>query len=480
MDLKATSEQLAIIDAARRRKDLVIQAGAGTGKTSTLKMVARDLRCKATYIAYNRATADEASASFPGHVNCRTAHSLAFGAVGRKYAHRLKGRRRKLYESAEILGTNWLDLGPSTQIAPPQMARIALDAVTRFCYSADDDVAPIHVPRQVGIPADWHEELAAAVLRFAQRAWTDICDRDGRLNFNPDHYLKMYALTRPRIASDVIMLDEGQDSNPLVAQLVSSQTHAQQIIVGDSCQQLYGWRGAVDALADWPADERLYLTQSWRFGPAIANEANDWLTELDTPMRLKGNPSIASTLGSLDVPRAVLCRTNAEAMKQVMALLDEGRPVALVGGGGGIRALAEAADDLKNGRRVSHPELFAFTTWGELQDYVESDPAGRDLKTFVDLIDAHGSDAIIAAINGLVDENQAVTTCSTAHRSKGREWDSVQIACEFPEPTGSDDIPRADAMLAYVAVTRARKHLDPAGLAWIDRFTTRRRIRAAG
>jgi hypothetical protein len=479
MELKPTSEQLAIMDAVRRRKHLVIQAGAGTGKTSTLKMLAHDSRRKATYLAYNRAAADEAKASFPGHVGCRTAHSLAFGPVGRKYAHRLGGRRRKLHESAEILGTSWLELNTSTQIAPPQVARIALDAVTRFCYSADDDIAVSHVPHQIGIPAELHVELATAVLKFARRAWSDICDRDGRLNFSHDHYLKMYALTRPTITSEVIMLDEGQDSNPVVAQLVCQQAHAQKIIVGDSCQQLYSWRGAVDALADWPADERLYLSRSWRFGPAIAAEANDWLSQLDTPLRLKGNPAIASTLRPLDTPRAVLCRTNAEAMKQVMAMLAQGRLVALVGGGNQIRQLAEAADDLKNGRRPSHPELFAFATWGELQDYVDSDPAGRDLKTFVDLIDAHGADTIIEAVSGLVDENRATTTISTVHRSKGREWDSVQIAGDFPEPTGRDDIPRADAMLAYVAVTRARKQLDPAGLAWIDRFLARR-PRAAG
>lgn len=281
-------------------------------------------------------------------------------------------------------------------------------------------------------------------------------------------------------AYTVSKIDEGQDSNPVVAQLVCGQAHAQRICVGDSNQQLYSWRGAIDALADWPADERLYLSQSWRFGPAIAAEANDWLSQLDTPLRLKGNPAIASVLTSLDVPRAVLCRTNAEAMKQVMAMLAEGRPVALVGGGHQIRQLAEAADDLKNGRRPSHPELFAFATWAELQDYVESDPAGRDLKTFVDLIDAHGADAIIQAVNGLVYEPLATTIVSSAHKSKGREWDSVQIAGDFPEPSGRDDIPRADAMLAYVAVTRARKQLDRAGLAWIDRFISRRPPRAAG
>jgi superfamily I DNA/RNA helicase len=88
--------------------------------------------------------------------------------------------------------------------------------------------------------------------------------------------------------------------------------------------------------------------------------------------------------------------------------------------------------------------------------------------------------AIIDAVRSRKDLVVSATTISTAHKAKGREWDSVQIAGDFPEPSGRDDIPRADAMLAYVAVTRARKHLDPAGLAWIDRFIARRRTRAAG
>jgi superfamily I DNA/RNA helicase len=95
---------------------------------------------------------------------------------------------------------------------------------------------------------------------------------------------------------------------------------------------------------------------------------------------------------------------------------------------------------------------------------------GGDLKPFVDLIDSHGAEAIIEAIDSLVDEKRAATTVSTAHRSKGREWESVEIACDFPEPIGRAAIPRTDAMLGYVAVTRARKQLDRTGLAWIDRF----------
>jgi hypothetical protein len=43
----------------------------------------------------------------------------------------------------------------------------------------------------------------------------------------------------------------------------------------------------------------------------------------------------------------------------------------------------------------------------------------------------------------------------------------------LPEPRRSHNgqpaqVPRADAMLAYVAVTRARHTLDPQGLAWVE------------
>jgi hypothetical protein len=469
-----TPEQAQIIDAARNGANLVIQAGAGTGKTSTLKMVAREVTVPSLYIAYNRAIADEARASFPDSVQCKTGHSLAFGAVGRNYRHRLNGPRQPARRAAELLGINtWLDLG-ALRVSPVQIARIAIETVSRFCYSADPAVAAEHVPHQTGMTRDDHKALTNTVLPFARRAWADIISPDGLLRFDHDHYLKIWALTNPVLPVELVMLDECQDSNPLVANLVQSQTHAQQIAVGDSAQQLYAWRGAVDALTEWPADRRLYLSQSWRFGTKIAEEANKWLSLLDTPLRLSGNPSLASTLADLPAPDAILCRTNGEAMGQCMTLMGAGHRVALVGGGAGIKRLAEAARDLKDGRRTSHPELWVFGTWGEVQDFAD-EPQGRDLRPFVDLIDSHGVDTIIRAVDQLADEKRADTIVSTGHKAKGREWDSVRIAKDFPEPKRDDDgemedVTPADIMLAYVAVTRAKLRLDRGGLAWIDTY----------
>lgn len=471
--MKPTPEQQAIIEAAKTHSQLVIQAGAGTGKTSTLRMVASEINSPMLYIAYNQAIKKEAEKSFPKHVNCKTSHGLAFAVVGKRYAHRLKGGRQTSRDAAQILGTSWLELSATLRITPAQMARIATDTVQRFCYSADDEIGHHHVPHQNGVFDDNHQALARSVLPYARKAWSDLRNPDGRLRFNHDHYLKMWALTRPRLDTDVVLLDEAQDSNPLVAALVQQQD-AQQIAVGDSNQSLYGWRGAVDALGQWDADHRLFLSQSWRFGPAIADEANKWLAWIGAELRLTGNPALRSRLTDLDAPTAMLCRTNAGAMSEVMDLLGQGLKVALVGKGDTIRRLAFAAAELKETSRTSHPELFVFTSWADLQTYVEEESEGRDLKPFVDLIDEHGTDAVIDAIDALVDEKIADVTVSTAHASKGREWEAVKVGDDYPTDDSREDTVKSDAMVAYVAVTRARMLLDRGSLAWIDKHQRRR------
>ncbi len=196
---------------------------------------------------------------------------------------------------------------------------------------------------------------------------------------------------------------------------------------------------------------------------------------LEAPLRLRGFDQIASTVGPVACPDAVLCRTNAEAVRQLLVAADTGRKAALGGGGSEIRRLAEAASSLRAGAGTDHPELFVFRTWGEVQEYVEQDASGSDLKVFVQLIDTYGAEVVIDIVDRLSPEEAAETVVSTAHKAKGREWPIVRIADDFPEPRRRHNgqpaqVPRPDAMLAYVAVTRARQALDPQGLAWVDQW----------
>lgn len=196
------------------------------------------------------------------------------------------------------------------------------------------------------------------------------------------------------------------------------------------------------------------------------------------PLRLKGTETIATELGPVQTPDAVLCRTNVGAMREVMQLLETGHRVALVGGGEALRALARAANDLKEGRRTFHPELILFPTWGELQDYADHDPAGGDLQPLVDLVETHGTDAILSAVDQLDDEQTADITVSTAHKAKGANGSACESPTTSPHhrtltsamtwaalPGPIDD---GEARLAYVAVTRACHRLDIGGLSWIN------------
>jgi hypothetical protein len=225
--------------------------------------------------------------------------------------------------------------------------------------------------------------------------------------FKHDHYLKMWALARPRITGEFLLLDEAQDTNPAAERVFLDQgKHAQLVMVGDSAQAIYGWRGARDVMMGF-GGRQLALSQSFRFGPAIASEANRWLTIAGASIRLTGSPHIPSSLQPLTrLPDAILCRSNAGAIAEILTLLKNGRRVALAGRAAELQRLTTAARDLQAGRRTDHHDLVLFSTWGEVQDYVESDPDGRDLLPFVDIIDQHGVDIVLATLSQLSTENR--------------------------------------------------------------------------
>jgi hypothetical protein len=467
-----TGEQDAVVDAYLLGQHLVVEAGAGTGKTSTLRMLAESRpRRRGVYVAYNKAIADEAAGKFPASVECRTAHSFAYRAIGRDYAHRLTGgygkgggsARLPSSEVARVLGLRGERLGERF-VSAAALARIAGETVDRFCRSADLKLDAAHVPVGAGLEQA-AADLAAVVLPAAEQIWADLLWTQGRLWFTHDHYLKIWSLLGPVLPADYVMLDEAQDANPVIASIVAAQEHAQLVYVGDRAQAIYGWRGAVDAMAGFDGI-RLQLTRSFRFGSAVACEANRWLDMLDADLRLVGHDPITSSVGWVDRPRAILCRTNGGAFSAVMDELDAGRKVALTGEGKDIQRFAWAAKSLMDGKGCDLPELAAFKTWAELQQYVDEEPSAKDLQVMVKMVNRYGASTIINTIKRLTPERRAEVTVSTAHKAKGLEWSSVRIGGDFAPPKEGDKADRAELMLAYVAVTRAQERLDRGSLDW--------------
>lgn len=472
--MKPTDEQQAARDAFVEGRDLALIAGAGTGKTSTLILMGASVpKKRGIYVSFNREIAENAKTRFGPNVQCRTAHSLAFRHVGKLFKDRLDAAAHlPARETARRLGISTvLDAG-AKKIEVNHQARLVMGMVRRFCFSTAREVSARHMEALNGLEPDAQAWVSEKLLPYARTAWEDLCSPAGRLRFEHDHYLKMWAMTAPQLPGDFVLLDEAQDTNPVLEEIFLNQS-AQRVCVGDPSQQIYGWRFARDVMTGFPADH-LYLTQSFRFGPPVAEQANRWLGHAESDLRLTG-AARESTVSTVPLPDAILCRSNAHAMREVLSHLELGIRVELWGGGGPLKRIAEAAQQLKDGKRTSHPELFLFDSWAEVQEYVENDKSAGDLKALVAVVDKYSPQTIIEAVDRLAPKGTGQVIVSTAHKAKGREWPRVRIAKGFDRPpiddSGTQRTIRLDeARLAYVAVSRAMDVLDIEGVSWLDDY----------
>jgi hypothetical protein len=465
MTFAPTDEQKSVVSAAKSGKDLVIQALAGTGKTTTLKLLAESLSDRrGTYIAFNKAIVDEAQSKFPSNVKCRTAHSLAYGQVGYKFQKRINSHVRVTFKQiGEWLGAEKIGFSHnkvSYVLDSAQIANLALASISNFCKSVDLEISSQHVeiPFLATFDKKQKKMFQKEILPFVQKGWEDLQKSEGFLKFDHDYYLKMWQLGTPRISGEFILFDEAQDADPVMLSIVEAQSHAQRIYCGDEYQAIYEWRGAENALSKVKVSQHLWLTQSFRFGDAIAEEANDILSFLEAPVRVKGYSSINSVVKPVIRPKAILCRTNAGVIKHVMEELGRNRKVAVIGRTQELIEFAEACAQLQKGIRTGHRELAPFTSWSEAKQYVASYPEEtHEVKTMIDLVERFGVEALIIALKKVVPESESDVVVSTAHRAKGREWDSVKLAGDYLHPV---DMDTEDLRLAYVSVTRAINSLD--------------------
>lgn len=491
--MRPTEEQQAAVNLFTAGGNVVVEALAGTGKTAALRFMADTApNRRGLYAAFNKGIQLEATRRFAGTpVTARTMHSLAYAEYGAPMKHRLgKQPPLKPTEKAQILGINDKYVLTSADgdglpgaLSRQQLVSYATKTVMDFMRTMDPVVTAEHayLPPTIEpkLKAAAASRLRTTIAEFAQEYWKDLQNPSGRMKYTPEAYLKCWALSAPVLPFDYILFDEAQDADGLITAVLLAQD-AQVIAVGDRRQQIYEWRGAVNAM-DAFGGERTMLRRSFRFGPAIAEYANMWLEALGAPddMRLVGSDKLATvrrrTPGSGRQPDAVLTRTNAAAIEEIVTAQEQGVDTGIAGEKKSqeLRSLAQAALDLKQRGWTSHPELSVFNTWADVRAHADSDD-GADMKPLVDLVDRVGADQVVAAIDACVPVDQARTTVSTAHVAKGLEWAQVHIAEDFREPPRKKGIQQPmraeEARLAYVAATRAKRFLDPRGLEWFPRF----------
>jgi F-box protein 18 (helicase) len=272
--MKLTQEQKAIINCKLRPGEtLKILAGAGTGKTSTLIEYAKTRpERRMLYLCFNKSVQVEATSKFPKNVECRTGHSLAYGAFGAKYRDKL------------VPGLKVYSVKNALMIPTYEITHLAIDTLQNFLHSADDYIAADHVPKKF-IPNATISKIAIA--SFAEEIWNRMIDvNDHTIGMLHDGYLKLWQMSGPQLRYDVIILDEAQDTNQTLAHAFFNQRTAIKVLVGDAHQQIYSFRGSRNFMQGIDATQTFMLSQSFRFHSGIADVANTILTTLKNEKEL--------------------------------------------------------------------------------------------------------------------------------------------------------------------------------------------------
>ncbi|MFN3528650.1 MAG: UvrD-helicase domain-containing protein [Bacteroidia bacterium] len=475
-----TDEQQAILATTG---DLKINAVAGSGKTTTLVEYARTRPkgSKILYLAFNRTVREEASKRFAGfsdwQIKAETAHSLAYKAV-------VKGKKLQLsngfkaYELADFLKIKSKDpeirylLATHSQRYLNQFLNSPLQKHTELNYAAS-----LTEPASRNFADRFAEDLVGFTGKLLQGI------ESGALACPHDYYLKQFQLKHPRLSFDYILFDEGQDASGVMLHILLRQS-ATKLVVGDVHQQIYGWRQAVNSLQQLPFPT-CHLSNSFRFPPEIADMAMrvlSWKQLLPQPFESMQITGLGKTAKVAN--RATLARSNLFLLDRAIQLL-QNEQVSGIWFEGNLSAYTFASDGtsifdvlaLQRGavHKVKDALLRGLGSFEKLEEYLEK-AEEPELAMITEMVRKYG-DALPGYINALKnlhvapnDRHKADMIFSTVHRSKGLEYDEVQLTTDF---VSAEKIHKSlleadkhklhrlneEINLLYVAMTRARYQL---------------------
>lgn len=495
--MNLTKEQQNIINSSGNIK---INAVAGSGKTTTVIEYAatRPAESKILYLVFNKAVRIEAAKKFADrglhNVRVETAHSLAFRHIVFRHNYKVRAQGYKTYEIAALLNLQ----GNGEKHAEYIVANHINKCIAYFCNSDKRKVQDLNYLDTVTDP-----KAKAFVLTFydyiiAQtRLLLSKMDK-GEIEVTHDFYLKKFQLLNPELGYDYILFDEGQDASPAMLALFFNQK-AVKVIVGDTHQQIYSWRYAVNSLEK--ADFTTYhLSTSFRFGQDIARLASEILdlkSHLDE--NFNNSVSITGAGNSKEIKtRATLARTNLGLLLKAIEYVTENKRSRQIYFEGNITSYTYADDgaslyDVLNlytqKRHLIRDELIrSMKDLRELEDYIEK-TEDVQLSLMVEIIKEYEGE-VPEIINTIKkrhvennDKSKADMIFSTVHRCKGMEYDSVELVNDFisekrltklkeDRKNFELNMPKfnEEINLLYVAVTRTKNSLFIPGTLLPDAF----------
>lgn len=482
--MELTKEQYDIINSTGNIK---INAVAGSGKTTTVieYAKARPRSSKILYLAFNKSVKLEATKKFAEkgltNVKVETAHSLAYKHIVFKNNYKVRPQGYKTHEIAELLGLE----GNGEKHAEYIIANHINKFISYFCNSEKTRVQDLNYLKIVSDPKA--KAFVSSFYDYIEKQTRMLLSKmdKGEIEITHDFYLKKFQLSNPKLNFDYILFDEGQDASAAMLDVFFKQ-NATKVIVGDTHQQIYGWRFAINSL-ERASFITYNLSTSFRLSQNIANLAMEILKwkrhiEVEAPFQITGK-GIDEKLKT----KAVIARTNLGLLLKAIEYVTEKKKVKNIYFEGSISSYTYADEgaslydvlNLYNNkhRHIKDKLIKEMKNIEELEEYIDN-TEDVQLGMMVEIVKEYGNkipDIIKAIKEKHIDNDNkenAEMIFSTVHRCKGMEYDAIQIVNDFISEEKLEklvtDIKKDDLNfrklneeinLLYVAITRTKNSI---------------------
>lgn len=471
-----TEEQLHILSrCAANEGNIIINALAGTGKTTTLKMIDGVVkRQPMLYLAFNKrvveevekerraALKDKTVRSFGPHVVVQTINSCCHRAWGSARGKKLTLDSKKTFTIFKQIveeenGEDARDLWDNYPLI-----RDAVSMAKNIGYIPDGKFSGIsRLASKEDLNAYLEEPPAAHTWEVIDRVLFQAIKSayDGWIDFDDQIFMPtLFGGSFQRYPT--VLLDETQDFNPVNHEMLKKLRANRFYAVGDRYQSIYAFRGAVtngmQRIREQFKCEATDLSTSFRCPEVIVEEAR-WRAPHFQWVKPGGEYTRLRSLDLKDIPEgaAILCRNNAPLFTLAFALLCEGRGVQVAGSEIGPK-LIKLLEKI-GGERDSQEDLLAkIEAWKEAKLETSQNPGAiLDQAACLRVFATFGESlAQAVAYCEHLFKQQGAIQLSTGHKAKGLEWDTVF----FLDPGLCRD-DEQDKNLRYVIQTRAKQTL---------------------
>ena len=465
-------------------KNVLINAVAGSGKTTTLIELLQFCKYRTLFLAFNKSVQEEIQGQIDEkgltQGKALTMHSLGLSAIRKKYGKVVikNGKNFELLKSLQTKHKSIFRYMKWEEKLKLSYTLMDMNDIARLFLT--DDLTEIKKHLQ-SMDKNFvsHKDIVSlwsSFVSFREKSYTG---KTVVIDFNDMIYLAARENLHIPVEPYYLMVDEAQDLNlaqhKLVENLIGQGTIIKWIAVGDRNQSIYGFSGAYSSsfnkFLDMGDVEELPLDICYRCAQNIIDETNEVYDVMEYGREDKGIVGVVTEISEIKPESMIICRNTSPIIKLYFGLLGVGVPVYIKGD-----------DILTSINRFLKPYL-NYTVGGtkiELQYKLEELQSKKTedarMKLYIFKENYANFKALIAnmstdyeVVKVLLDKiknlfkvkDKAAMLC-TIHKSKGLEADIVYILNENLIPSKFATSPEQliqEQNLKYVARSRAKKEL---------------------